>query len=323
MNYQSTVVTDSIDAVITWVDGNDPAHKALREHHMASAGAGMHENAVNPHRWACNGEIFYCLQSLDNHAPWLRTIWIVVESRLPDLSGLPRALQAKIQRITHQQLFDGFEDALPTYNSLAIETLLWRIPDLAEQFLYFNDDVFLTAPLSCSEVFLRGTPVLRGKWRNYSNLENAALSRTDPALFNLWMQINAAKAIGLKADHLFASAHVGFPMRRTVMASLYAQYSELFSRNVRHRFRDLSQFLPQALHNHKCLLSNNAVVLDDRDYVHISSGAGTDGTEDAVRRDLCRATTPEIKFLCINDLPQLESIIPDARDWIARAIGTY
>ena len=135
------------------------------------------------------------------------------------------------------------------------------------------------------------------------------------------MQINAAKAMGLKADHLFASAHVGFPMRRTVMANLYARHPELFSRNVSHRFRDLSQFLPQSLHNHQCLLSNNAVVLDDRDYIHIPSGAGTDGTGDAVRRDLRRATTPEIKFLCINDLPQLESIIPDARDWIWRAIG--
>lgn len=321
MTDQYAIDPDPTDAVITWVDGNDPSHRALREQHLASASAPAHENAINPHRWACNGEIFYCLRSLGNHAPWLRTIWIVVEDRLPDLSGLPKALQAKIRRVTHRELFEGFEDNLPTFNSLAIETLLWRIPDLAEQFLYFNDDVFLTAPMSCSDVFRNGAPVLRGRWRNYSNLEASASSRTDPALFNHWMQINAAKAMGLKADHLFASAHVGFPMRRTVMANLYARHPELFSRNVSHRFRDLSQFLPQSLHNHQCLLSNNAVVLDDRDYIHIPSGAGTDGTGDAVRRDLRRATTPEIKFLCINDLPQLESIIPDARDWIWRAIG--
>ena len=321
MTDQYAIDPDPTDAVITWVDGTDPSHRALREQHLASARAPAHENAINPHRWACNGEIFYCLRSLGNHAPWLRTIWIVVEDRLPDLSGLPKALQAKIRRVTHRELFKGFEDNLPTFNALSIESLLWRIPGLAEQFLYFNDDVFLTAPLSRSDVFRSGAPVLRGKWRNYSSLENTASSRTDPALFNHWMQINAAKAVGLKADRLFASAHVGFPMRRTVMASLHAQHPELFSRNASHRFRDISQFLPQALHNHKCLLSNNAIVLDDRDYIHISSGAGTDGTGDAVRQDLRRATTPGIKFLCINDLPQLESIIPEARDWIARAIG--
>jgi hypothetical protein len=28
-----------------------------------------------------------------------------------------------------------------------------------------------------------------------------------------------------------------------------------------------------------------------------------------------------VKFLCINDLPQLEAAIPDMRDWIERAIG--
>ena len=75
----------------------------------------------------------------------------------PIYRGCPRRLQAKIRRVTHRELFEGFEDNLPTFNSLAIETLLWRIPDLAEQFLYFNDDVFLTAPI----VLLRRFP----QWR--------------------------------------------------------------------------------------------------------------------------------------------------------------
>jgi hypothetical protein len=32
---------------------------------------------------------------------------------------------------------------LPTFNSHAIEGHLYRVPDLSERFIYFNDDMFL------------------------------------------------------------------------------------------------------------------------------------------------------------------------------------
>jgi hypothetical protein len=30
--------------------------------------------------------------------------------------------------------------------------------------------------------------------------------------------------------------------------------------------------------------------------------------------------TPDIKMLCINDLPQLEALYPDIRGWLAQAV---
>ena len=53
-----------IDAVITWVDGLDPAHLKKRKSVMGSAPDLFHENAINPHRWACNGELYFCLHPL-------------------------------------------------------------------------------------------------------------------------------------------------------------------------------------------------------------------------------------------------------------------
>ena len=61
-----------IDAVITWVDGDDPAHRAKRQRHQPAAP--RNPNAVNPHRWACNDELGYCLRSIANHAPWIGRI---------------------------------------------------------------------------------------------------------------------------------------------------------------------------------------------------------------------------------------------------------
>ncbi|NSX55013.1 Stealth CR1 domain-containing protein [Parasulfitobacter algicola] len=310
-----------IDAVVTWVDGNDPAHRAKRDIYMGQAQTPLHENAINPHRWACNDEILYCLQSIENHAPWIRTIWIVIDTDIPDLSRLSDSLRAKVKFSFHRDIFAGFDSVLPTFNSLAIESMIWRIDGLSDRFLYFNDDVFLTAPLSPTDVFRGSKPVLRGKWVDYSDIDRNANLRRDPAKFNHFMQIKAARLMGFDANRLFATAHVVHPMVRSVMAQLFDQYRDAFIANISHRFRDLGQFLPQGLHNHACIANQSAIIEKAMDHLHIKSGQGTDGATEETRTVLQGVADAGIKFLCINDLPQLEDAIPEAREWISTAIG--
>lgn len=309
-----------IDAVITWVDGSDPAHRAKREAWLARTAA-ANENGTNPHRWACSDELRYCLTSIANNAPWIGRIWIVTDAQTPDLSGLPAALRAKITVVDHHLLFAGHETALPTFNSLAIESLLWRIPGLAEHFVYFNDDVFLTAPLSPGDVFAGDSPVLRGKWVDHRRLLADPALRGDPARLNDYTQINAAALLGFGADRVFVAAHVVHPMRRQVFAALWEAHGSAFLANIGHRFRDTSQFLPQALHNHACLQADVCVVTTADDHLHLRTGAVADLPLADVRAYLARATHPGMKFLCVNDLPRVEAAIPDTRQWIEAAIG--
>ncbi|SDW31294.1 Stealth CR1 domain-containing protein [Roseicitreum antarcticum] len=309
------------DAVITWVDGADPLHLARRHAAQATTATPLHENAINAHRWGSGDELAYCLRSIANHAPWLRRIWIVTDRQTPDLSALPHSFREKIAIIDHSEVFAGLTDALPTFNSLSIETMLWRIPGLSEQFVYFNDDVFLTARLDPSDLFRDGMPVLRGKWVDYSVIAADPAARADPALLHHFVQINAARLIGYDAAHLFNSAHVVHPARRSVMADLYRQMPDTFHANIAHRFRDLSQFFPSGLHNHACIRAGACHLHTDADHLHLRTGAVIDYPLDQVRAYLRRATLPTSKFLCINDLPQLEAAIPDTRDWIERAIS--
>ena len=309
-----------IDAVITWVDGAELAHRTKREAWMAKASP-ANENATNPHRWACSDELGYCLRSIGNHAPWIGRIWIVTDAQAPDLSALPGALRDRIAIIDHRQLFAGHEDALPTFNSLAIESLLWRIPGLSERFVYFNDDVFLTAPLAPGDVFAGLAPKLRGKWVDRRALLGDPASRNDPARLHDFTQVNAAILGGFGAERLFAGAHVVHPMRRSVFASLWARHRDAFLANIGHRFRDTSQFLPQGLHNHACIAAGNAVLTSADDYLHLRAGAVGDYGPADVRNYLRRAIEPGVKFLCVNDLPQVEAAIPDTRAWIEVAIG--
>jgi hypothetical protein len=310
-----------IDAVITWVDGSDPALKRKRDHYLSNATTPLHDNGINPHRWVCSDELNFCLRSIANNAPWVRRVWIVTDNQIPDVAKLSPEFEAKISIVDHREIFADYESALPTFNSLAIETMLWRIPGLSEHFLYFNDDVFLTAPVEIADFFAANGPVLRGKWIDYSHLADSNESRDEASLLNHYNQINAAGMIGYTADHVFDSAHVVHPMQQSVMAELFDKYRDQFIRNAGFRFRCTEQFVAQSLHNHACLASGNAAILDTRDYLHVAVGAFDTWSVEDVHTYLGGAERHDIKFLCVNDLPEVERNFPEARMWIVEAIG--
>ena len=90
------------------------------------------------------GELRYSMRSLAAHAPWLRRFFVVVAGA----GQVPRWLNASHPRLTvvyHAELFAaaGATDALPTFNSLAIESVLHHLPGVAPRFLYVNNDVML------------------------------------------------------------------------------------------------------------------------------------------------------------------------------------
>jgi hypothetical protein len=254
----------SIDAVITWVDGADPDHIDKRAARLSGFGRALHANAINPHRWGSSDELIYCLTGIASHAPWLRHIWLVTDAQSPNIERIPLRLRDRITIIDHKVIFADYESFLPSFNSLSIEAMLWRIPELADAFLYFNDDVFLTAPLLPDDVFRNGNPVLRGKWVDYSALTKDKNMKQDPALFNHFTQINAALLSGFSPAHMWASAHVVHPIRRTLMEELFEYHKDAFLASIAHPFRDLSQFQPMSLHNHAAIRSRKYTLRDSR-----------------------------------------------------------
>ena len=60
---------------------------------------------------------------------------------------------------------------------------------------------------------------------------------------------------------------------------------------------------------------------DTRDYLHVAVGAVDAWSADDVRGYLCGREWNAIKFLCVNDLPEVERSFPDARLWIEEAIS--
>ena len=81
------------------------------------------------------------MRSVHLFAPWVRTIHLVTAGQRPDWLADDAALDGRVRVVDHREILPA--DALPTFNSQAIETALHRVPGLAEHFVYLNDDVFL------------------------------------------------------------------------------------------------------------------------------------------------------------------------------------
>ena len=128
-----------IDAVITWVDGNDPVLKKKRDAWLTEKHEDKSEDIAGPSRYSSSGELFFCVASILKFATFIRRIFIVTDGQDPHLDNFLRMnfpdTKTEIRIIDHTDIFKGYEQYLPTFNSLAIETMLYRIPDLSEYFI--------------------------------------------------------------------------------------------------------------------------------------------------------------------------------------------
>lgn len=129
-------VSFPIDAVYTWVDGADDEWRRKRAEAMGNKS--LSALAGGDIRFQNRDELRYSLRSLYAHAPWIRNIFIVTDGQRPVWLGDDE----RVTVVDHHELFPD-PSVLPVFNSHAIETVLHRIPGLAEHFIYFNDDTFL------------------------------------------------------------------------------------------------------------------------------------------------------------------------------------
>jgi hypothetical protein len=170
--------------------------------------------------------------------------------------------------VDHTEIFEGYESYLPTFNSICISNMLWRIKGLADQFVYFNDDVFLTRPV-CSEVwFKKGRPVLRGKWafppyerllwdgikaRIQKTFLGQTLERVSSFQVNQW---NAAHKLGFTYRY-FRSGHTPLALNKQTLKTFFESHPHILKENIKHRFRNYNQFNTVALANHLEYTSGN------------------------------------------------------------------
>lgn len=247
-------MTEAIDIVIPWVDGNDPVHSAKRHGFNTGSNEENLEDVGGSSRFTSIGEIFYCILSINIYAPFIRKIFIVTDGQDPmigeEISRIFPDGHIPMEIIDHKVIFRGYEDYLPTFNSRAIEAMIWRIPGLSERFILMNDDFIITGKVSPEDFFQGDSTVCYAKmyltwWARLMRLLRPSRNGHKRISFKDSM-VNAVDIMGGSRRFMFLG-HTPRALRKSFYEDFFTGREDVMIRNIRHRFRHAEQYNSQEL----------------------------------------------------------------------------
>ena len=134
-----------MDVIITYVDITDKFIKSYKTYC---------KKELNENRFRSYGVLDLQVKGIRKYMPYVNNIFIVVSDKEQvegiDLNGCTI--------ITHDMIIP--QKYLPCFNSCTIEMFLHKIPDLSEEFIYFNDDIFVINDIPEKYWFIKHKPNL-------------------------------------------------------------------------------------------------------------------------------------------------------------------
>lgn len=243
-----------IDIVIPWVDGNDPEwQKDFKR--FSSNGIGKDDNSVIRYRdW---DNVQYIFRGIEKFAPWVNKVHFITNGQKPKWLNLDAP---KLNFVKHEDFIP--KEWLPTFSVRPIELNLHRIESLSERFIYFNDDFFITSPVSEKRFFRKGLPcdiavldalmptiprrmvllndvaavnrhfnkrqVIKSNWYKWYNLRYGTILWRTIAL-TPWSRFSG-----------FRNTHLPQPYLKSVISEVWKHEEDVLNTTSSHRFRDVS-----------------------------------------------------------------------------------
>ena len=189
-----------IDIVIPWVDGSDPAWQAEKRKYLSENSYGDRDERFRD--W---GLLKYWFRCIEKNAPWVRKLHFVTCGHIPKWLDVSNP---KLNVVNHRDFLPA--DSLPCFNCSLIERYLHRIPDLAEQFVYFNDDCFLIGKTDEDFFFKNGLP------RDMLAFQPVVANPDNPGMTHLFQNdiLVLSKYFDKRRnvkEHPFNYFHIGYP----------------------------------------------------------------------------------------------------------------
>lgn len=299
-----------IDIVVPWVDGSDPEWAAERAKYRPSAHSD--NSSARFREW---GIFQYWFRSIEKYAPWVRTVHLITWGHLPPWLNTNHP---KLHIVNHKDYIP--EDFLPTFSSHPIENNVHRIPGLAEHFILFNDDLYLSRPTTPEDFFVDGIPT------DTAILSNVTIS--DTVSFMPYVALNClgilnenfSKRNTIKKDWKkwfspkygklmlynlyffpgknfpgFRNFHSCLPYRKSTFEELWEKYPAIMEATSKNRFRsreDVSHYLIRYWR-----LAKGEFVPSKPNCAYLTIG---EDSVDCIARAL---KNQKYKVICINDDP--------------------
>ncbi len=297
-----------IDIVIAWVDGSDPMLKQKRAHYKNDQPVAS--DAIASTRFASDNEIYYNIASIIKYVPFCRHIYIVTDNQQPEFihefAAQNIAVQDKIRIVDHKEIFKGFEQFLPTFNTRSIETMLWNIPTLSDYFIYMNDDFFFNQPASITDFLEDDRIIIHGHW--YKNTVVQAKLNYRKSLQKLFdkpiqpkhtvAQMLSAKVLGM--TEFFKIHHYPHIVDKNILKNYWLNDPALLREQIKYKFRDVAQINPITLMNHLKVQKHEAKLQPDVPINYLKN-------ENSVTSFIKDLQNISIKYGCIQSLDLLES----------------
>lgn len=139
-----------IDFVVPWVDSSDLVWKKDFEKYSKEAGLNIDLSEKRYRDW----DLFkYWFRGVEKYAPWVNRIHLITNGQNPKWLDLDHP---KLNLVHHKDYIP--EEHLPVFSSHPIELNIHRIESLTEHFVYFNDDIFIKAPVNREQFFKQNLP---------------------------------------------------------------------------------------------------------------------------------------------------------------------
>lgn len=295
-----------IDFIIIWVDGKDENWRKKKNAYKASEKGD--DSDIRYRDW---GLLKYWFRGVETFAPWVRKIYFVSDNQCPDWLNKNNG---KLHIISHEEFIP--KKYLPTFNSHTIELNLHRIKGLSEQFVYFNDDMYLIKAVMEKDFFIKGLPVDNANLNPViltepngigniiannigiinSNFSKSAVIRSSPwKWFNVKYGARIFRTIFLLPWRHFSgfyNDHLPQPFLKSVYEEVWEKEGQYLDETCKHKFRNYQQDVSQWLIRYWQLASNQ-----------FFPGNPYRGKDiDIMTSDFCNIIKKQkFKMICIND----------------------
>ncbi len=255
-----------MDAVVRWENNEDADYIRLMKQYGYEAAEPESDEGDPDSPAPSLRRIRDCVMSLHRHAPFIRKIYIVTSARDPRLGEYLSEFFERfipIEIVDHKDLFKGYEAVLPTFNPVAVESMLWTIPGLSEQFVYLTCSTILSHDAVAADFFdNEGRAVWRATRHStfFDTLRGlVGASKRKKEILERTLMLNAATLLGKK--YIYIPKEGPLPLLRSVFAAFYESNPEALEENLSYRFPEPIQYDPLELF---CLLAEETARLQIR-----------------------------------------------------------
>lgn len=170
-------MSQKIDFVVTWLDSSDPTW--IKEYNKyKEMTSGCDQTAARFRDWDL---LNFWFRAVEVYAPWVNKVFLITNGTFPKWID---ASNHKLVLVKHSDYIP--ERFLPTFNSCTIELHINNIKELSEQFVLFNDDFFINAPITPDYYFRKGLPCDNNKETFFNVPKYNPIDR-----FNIYMSMMA------------------------------------------------------------------------------------------------------------------------------------